>query len=191
MYSTGAQESQFLWPCRRCLSWLAPHACTWAFIMRPTSRAASRSERRGRYCSPDSSHFLSIVSRPECPVAAAKIIPHLVIALAAQGQPLQLLSADRPDPAPSSIRLFLSRWNWEEWMGSGPYSTPGCFHEDRASCRRTDGPPASPAALRRLRRFLCTCRRSSLHRHRNSRLADRARRRPRSPGSPCSGLWLR
>ena len=37
IYSTRAQEPQFSWPCRRCSSWLAPHACTLAFIMRLTS----------------------------------------------------------------------------------------------------------------------------------------------------------
>ena len=69
-----AQGPQFFWPCQWCLLWLAPLACTLAFIMRLTSRAASRLERRGRWFSLDSSHVLDIiVHRPEYPSAHAKI----------------------------------------------------------------------------------------------------------------------
>ena len=63
---SGARAAIFV-AVRRSLSLSVPHACTLAFTMRLTSAAAFRSERRGRWCSPDCSRFLAILARPECP----------------------------------------------------------------------------------------------------------------------------
>jgi hypothetical protein len=51
-----------------------------------------------------------IVARPECPVTAVKYShdQNTVMALSAQGQPLELLLADRADPAPAKKRATAS-----------------------------------------------------------------------------------